>query len=249
MKIRLPTVWYSHWYFRTGRVLGAIVAAITFLGCWAYCIVHYGFLVGVSVGWFPSAIAAGVVGLFTSILWGLQIATLLLVALLSFAIQKRPIAGATLSDADVDAYLHRDPSAVASTATAPITQAQPPSPVAIKAIPVGFLGAWNENIHDCGTGNNDSAMSVEAKTIHYWESTSKVLQVRLVKPNTIQVEMSTTPMETGQSEIGHATYALSDHGKILTDLSQATPYVRARCPGQPRGPKSPVDAARLSPVD
>jgi hypothetical protein len=41
--------------------------AFVFLGCWIYCITSYGFLLGVSVGWVPSAIAATVL----SLLWPL----------------------------------------------------------------------------------------------------------------------------------------------------------------------------------
>jgi hypothetical protein len=50
-----------------GVVLGSmytigcyVVWFLTFVGCWVYCISEYGFLLGVGLGWLPSAIAASV---------------------------------------------------------------------------------------------------------------------------------------------------------------------------------------------
>jgi hypothetical protein len=54
---------------------------VLFLGCWIYCIASYGFLLGVGLGWLPSAITATVV----SLLWPLiAIALLVLVWVLLF---------------------------------------------------------------------------------------------------------------------------------------------------------------------
>jgi len=51
----------SSWY-----PLGYLITwIIIFVGCWIYTIVAYGFLIGVGIGWFPSAIAATIL----SILW------------------------------------------------------------------------------------------------------------------------------------------------------------------------------------
>ena len=48
--------------------LGYIISwVIIFIGCWIYCIAHYGFLWGVGLGWLPSLIVAFVV----SLLWPL----------------------------------------------------------------------------------------------------------------------------------------------------------------------------------
>ena len=44
-------------------VAGAvIVGSITFVACWIYCIVTYGFLLGVGLGWLPSMITAFILG-------------------------------------------------------------------------------------------------------------------------------------------------------------------------------------------
>lgn len=51
---------------KTDYEIGAIfVFWISFVGYWIYCISKYGFLVGVGLGWFPSAIAAGI----TALVW------------------------------------------------------------------------------------------------------------------------------------------------------------------------------------
>lgn len=39
-------------------ILGGLAAFVVFFGAWAYCVAEYGFLIGVSFGWFPSAICA-----------------------------------------------------------------------------------------------------------------------------------------------------------------------------------------------
>ena len=37
---------------------GGVVFLITFIGSWVYCIVEYGYLLGVGLGWLPSLIVA-----------------------------------------------------------------------------------------------------------------------------------------------------------------------------------------------
>ena len=49
---------FDSWY-TVGFVITFI---ITFSGCWLYCIASYGFLLGVSLGWFPAAICAVIAG-------------------------------------------------------------------------------------------------------------------------------------------------------------------------------------------
>jgi hypothetical protein len=53
-----------------GYWLGYFITwAITFIGCWIYAIVAYGFLLGVGLGWLPSAIVATII----SFLWPLLV--------------------------------------------------------------------------------------------------------------------------------------------------------------------------------
>lgn len=39
-------------------VISALIALATFVACWIYCVDAYGFMLGVGLGWLPSAIAA-----------------------------------------------------------------------------------------------------------------------------------------------------------------------------------------------
>ena len=39
-----------------------IFGGLTFVGSWIYCIAHYGYLLGVGLGWLPSLIVACLVG-------------------------------------------------------------------------------------------------------------------------------------------------------------------------------------------
>lgn len=59
-----------------------VVAVPTFIGCYIYCIVSYGFLLGVGLGWLPSAITAVVAGLLWPIVL-VAIAVLVLIILFS----------------------------------------------------------------------------------------------------------------------------------------------------------------------
>lgn len=57
-----------------------ICFAVLFLACWVYCIAEYGFLLGVGLGWLPSAITAGII----SLLWPLVLIALMALAWLFF---------------------------------------------------------------------------------------------------------------------------------------------------------------------
>jgi hypothetical protein len=41
---------------------GWVTGFIVFVGAWIWCVSEYGFLVGVGLGWFPSAIVAVIAG-------------------------------------------------------------------------------------------------------------------------------------------------------------------------------------------
>lgn len=60
-----------------------ITAFITFIGSWIYCIAHYGFLLGVGLGWLPSIIVAVVAGL----LWPLILLVIIGIGFLVFSNQ------------------------------------------------------------------------------------------------------------------------------------------------------------------
>jgi len=56
----------------TYRIGFIITAIIVFIGSWIYCIAAYGFLLGVGLGWLPSAIVAAIAGA----LWPLIVAAI-----------------------------------------------------------------------------------------------------------------------------------------------------------------------------
>jgi hypothetical protein len=47
----------NEWYWVGYKICFVLV----FIGCWIYCIVSYGFLLGLGLGWLPSGIAASVI--------------------------------------------------------------------------------------------------------------------------------------------------------------------------------------------
>jgi hypothetical protein len=71
-------------YAGIGYVFGIIAGVATFIGAWIYCAMSYGFVLGLGLGWFPSAICAGIVGWATVFLWGP--ALLIILALGVFAV-------------------------------------------------------------------------------------------------------------------------------------------------------------------
>ena len=45
-------------YERVGEVVGPLAALAAFAASWVYCIFHYGYLLGVGLGWLPSIVVA-----------------------------------------------------------------------------------------------------------------------------------------------------------------------------------------------
>lgn len=57
------------WYPRISLGMAYLSGIITFIGAYIYCISEYGFLLGFGLGWFPSALLAGLVGVLVMVLW------------------------------------------------------------------------------------------------------------------------------------------------------------------------------------
>lgn len=76
----------SETYFGIGLILGLFTSALTFLGSWIYCIITYGFLFGVGLGWLPSAIVAAVVFGVMYVAWPLLIVGIVGFALYAYAL-------------------------------------------------------------------------------------------------------------------------------------------------------------------
>jgi hypothetical protein len=73
-------------YAGLGAVFGIAAGAITFIASWIYCVMTYGFVLGLGLGWLPAAICAGVIGWLVALFWGVAIVLLLLGAILAIAI-------------------------------------------------------------------------------------------------------------------------------------------------------------------
>ena len=58
-----------------------ITALVVFVGSWIYCIANYGFLLGVGLGWLPSAIVAFIAGVIVGYGWPLALITVFLAIL------------------------------------------------------------------------------------------------------------------------------------------------------------------------
>jgi hypothetical protein len=66
-------------YAGIGFVLGVGAGAVTFIAAWGYCVITYGFVLGLGLGWFPAAICAGIVGWATTFLWGAALLIILVI--------------------------------------------------------------------------------------------------------------------------------------------------------------------------
>jgi hypothetical protein len=67
-------------YAGIGFVFGVAAGAVTFIGAWAYCVMTYGFVLGLGLGWFPAAICAGIIGWATIFLWGAALLIILAIS-------------------------------------------------------------------------------------------------------------------------------------------------------------------------
>lgn len=63
------------WYLLGYRISFALI----FVGCWIYCIASYGFLIGVGLGWLPSAFAAAILSFFWPLILGLVLVAVVVV--------------------------------------------------------------------------------------------------------------------------------------------------------------------------
>lgn len=69
-------------YTGAGFIFGMVTGAITFIGAWIYCVMTYGFVLGLGLGWFPAVICAGIVGWATVFLWGAALLALAAIGVL-----------------------------------------------------------------------------------------------------------------------------------------------------------------------
>ena len=122
-----------------------------------------------------------------------------------------------------------EPTPVAPAPEPPETPAPaptpPPEPPPGASVPARFHGEWNQVLADCGTGNNESRLRVEADRVAFYEASGPVVQAT-EEGNDLQI----TVQLTGEGVTVEKRYAwrLSDDGQSLTDLAGGP--VRLRCP-------------------
>jgi hypothetical protein len=68
-------------YAAIGVPLGIGAAVLTFIGAWIYCVLTYGFLFGLGLGWLPAIFLAAMVGGATFLFWAVAIVGGLVAAL------------------------------------------------------------------------------------------------------------------------------------------------------------------------
>jgi len=137
-----------------GRALGALASFLTFIAGWIFCLLQYGFLLGGGLGWFPSGIAAAIVGFLVAVLWGplLMIALVWGISSLSHKNQPTPAAWAP-TPADINAT-----TTTTEATPAPAIELPPPPNVGTvdravtdfqRALGSGGMGAAVTTVMDC----------------------------------------------------------------------------------------------------
>jgi len=104
-------------------------------------------------------------------------------------------------------------------------------PKTLPNIPERFRGEWNQTLAACGTGDNDSAVTIGAHSVQFYESQGPVVRVTLVSEN----EVSAAVRLRGEGETWQTIYhyRLSPDGEDLIDLGEGGPVTRHRCPARP----------------
>lgn len=106
---------------------------------------------------------------------------------------------------------------------APLPTPKAPSPaVDASTIPAAFRGEWNRTTADCGTGNNDSRLRIEAKRLRFYESSGDVVAVH-GEGRTITVRARYSG--EGETWEDARSFTLSQDGNTLS----ADGIERARC--------------------
>lgn len=120
------------------------------------------------------------------------------------------------------------PDAITDTA-APVVAAPSDAPAAARAdaIPPRFHGEWNRVLSDCGTGRNDSRLTLSADRVRFYESSGQVTSVTRYGAD----EIGITVEMAGEGERWTAQYRfrLSPDGRSFIDVGNDAGPTRYRC--------------------
>jgi len=97
-----------------------------------------------------------------------------------------------------------------------------------RTVPVQFRGEWNERREDCGTGNNDSRLRIEAATIDFYESGGRVRGAFLNGPYEIIIVADLSG--EGSTWMDSFQFTLAADGSYLSTRSEGGTLTRYRCP-------------------
>ena len=96
-----------------------------------------------------------------------------------------------------------------------------------RVIPDTWIGEWNENLEDCGTGNNDSRLRIERDRVLFYESGGMVRGAFLRGPFEIVIVLDMSG--EGQTWIDTHQFVMSASGTYIRTTGEE-PMVRYRCP-------------------
>lgn len=100
-----------------------------------------------------------------------------------------------------------------------------------RAIPSKFHGEWNENLTDCGTGNNESSLTITATEMHFYESDGTVRGAFMRGAYEILIVLDMSGL--GNSWMTSFQYTLAGNGQYLSSRNDdGTLFVRYRCPAK-----------------
>ena len=106
-----------------------------------------------------------------------------------------------------------------------VAQAQTPDE---RSIPEPWIGEWNSDLEDCGTGNNDSRLRIEPNRVLFYEGGGMVRGAFLHGPFEIVIVLDMSG--EGETWIAAHHFIMSANGHhIMTDGDD--PLVRYRCTG------------------
>ena len=98
-----------------------------------------------------------------------------------------------------------------------------------RTIPAKFHGEWNETLNDCGTGNNDSSLTITATEMHFYESDGTVRGAFMRGPYEILIVLDMSG--EGSSWMSSFQYTLAGNGQYLSArMDDGSLFVRYRCP-------------------
>ncbi len=108
---------------------------------------------------------------------------------------------------------------------------QQPQQIDERTIPKKFHSEWNEKRNDCGTGNNDSSLTITATEMHFYESDGAVRGAFMNGPYEILVVADMSG--EGSSWMSSFHYTLAGDGDYLSmRMEDGSLFVRYRCPAR-----------------